>query len=600
VKPISRAGYVKHNCTRFKVVFIGLTIGHDASAAFCDEDGTVLFAAAEERYSRLKNHLGTPYQAIVHGIAFLKVDAAALSKAQVFVAGDSSLSPSSDWLYCLYLEKDLQTNLDIFNSPLPPGLLKDLKARYRESRMPIRDYFCHTLSEETGLNLKNIKFVNHHDAHAASAFWSTTAKEKLVVTMDGSGDGDCATASVRNKTGKVQELIRVRDTYSVGHLYSEVTKRYGFKESRHEGKVTGLAGFGKPTAAAETLTNVFTFREGRPRFRRRYRLDPRLWRSINPMAGFNQRAAFTLAVNRAEAQTEAYSDLALAAQMAIEKFALDLLRPLVRAEPKVPVAVAGGVFANVRLNGLIASNFSDRDFFVYPNMGDGGLAVGAVWEGMRISGRIPKPLTTDKMYLGTPVTRSQRADVHLTPFSPPEFAKSIIESKVVGILQGRMEFGPRALCHRSIIADPRDPQTNTFLNKRLSRTEFMPFAPVVRDVDAKTVFDINSDRLGDLTTSNFSYMTETCHVRDAWKNIVPAIVHVDGTARPQVLTEADNPLLYETLGVLKDKYNLPVVINTSFNAHEEPIIENEDQALHELERGRIDILISGEDRLTFK
>jgi carbamoyltransferase len=128
----------------------------------------------------------------------------------------------------------------------------------------------------------------------------------------------------------------------------------------------------------------------------------------------------------------------------------------------------------------------------------------------------------------------------------------------------------------------------------------MPFAPVVRDVDATTVFEINPDRLGDLTTSNFSYMTETCHVRDAWKNIVPAIVHVDGTARPQVLTEADNPLLYETLGVLKDKYNLPVVINTSFNAHEEPIIENEDQALHELERGRIDILISGEDRLTFK
>lgn len=581
-------------------MFIGLTIGHDASVAFCDEDGTVLFAAAEERYSRLKNHLGAPYQAIAHGIALLNVDADALSKAQVFVAGDSSLSPSSDWLYCLYLERDLQTNLDIFNSPLPPGLLKDLKARYRESRVPIRDYFCHTLSEGTGLNLKNIKFVNHHDAHAASAFWCTNASESLVVTLDGSGDGECATVSVRDRSGMTQELIRVRDTYSVGHLYSEVTKRYGFKESRHEGKVTGLAAFGRPTPAVETLANVFTFTKGHPRFKRRYRWDPRLWRSINPMAGFNQRAAFTLAVNRAEAQTGSHPDLALAAQVAIERFVLNLVRPFADTRPKTAIAVAGGVFANVRLNGLIASTFPDREFFVYPNMGDGGLAIGAVWEGMRIAGHIPRPLATDKMYLGTPVTRSRRADVYRTPFSPTEFAESIIESRVVGVLCGRMEFGPRALCHRSIICDPRDVNINRELNKRLSRTEFMPFAPVVRDVDAMTVFEIHSDRLRNLTTSNFTYMTETCQVRDAWKDVVPAIVHVDGTARPQVLTEVDNPLLYETLGVLRDKYKLPVVINTSFNAHEEPIVENEDQALHELERGRIDILISGQDRLTFK
>ena len=228
-------------------------------------------------------------------------------------------------------------------------------------------------------------------------------------------------------------------------------------------------------------------------------------------------------------------------------------------------------------------------------MGDGGLSVGSIWEYMRINRiNITKDCMHD-MYLGGSLSQSTSI-VKRFQVTPERLAKSILEERVVGVVFGEMEFGPRALCHRSIIASPRRKNINITLNLRLNRTEFMPFAPVVRDVDFKKVFEVGGKHhvdKADVDLKNFNFMTETCLVRNYWVNKLPAIVHEDETARPQVLKREDNPLIYDTLGILAEEHEIPVLINTSFNAHEEPIILDEDQAINELKNGRIDLLISG-------
>jgi carbamoyltransferase len=192
------------------------------------------------------------------------------------------------------------------------------------------------------------------------------------------------------------------------------------------------------------------------------------------------------------------------------------------------------------------------------------------------------------MYLGTDidVTPKNWARIEKTP---KMLAQEILDGKIIGIMFGRMEFGPRALCHRTIVASPTNSSINHSLNLRLSRTEFMPFAPVVRDVDFDKVF-CDSNQKSIINRTNYNFMTETCFVRNEYRNKIQAVVHKDGTARPQILRRNDNEFLYETMSILSKDHDLPAIINTSFNAHEEPIIENVHQAKQALDIKRIDKL----------
>jgi carbamoyltransferase len=565
-------------------MIIGLTIGHDASVSISNSEGQILFAAAEERFSRIKGHIGAPYKALEAGVNHLNLEPKELSKIPHVVAGAINL-PGLEWFYFLLLNKSYQAKYDIFNHPLPPGLLQKLSAEMKLRNGPTETKFKTLLEQNLGYNIDKLISINHHDAHAACAFWASNFKNSLVLTLDGSGDGESGTLRELKNSGEQKILKRIPDKYSLGHLYSEVTKRYGFKESRHEGKITGLAAFSTAARDLIEFENVFKskFHCG---FSPKYLYDFRFRNPKNPKS-FDSRLAMRRAVERSEKKCLEFPDLARSIQNYLEKSVLELISEF-NSGKHLRISLAGGVFSNVLLNGSIREEFPNNEFYVFPNMGDGGLSTGAIWEYLRLNGRPPALNVEHTMYLGTDLDLIPQSWISIER-TPKILAQDILNQKVIGIVSGRMEFGPRALGHRSIIASPTDSSINHDLNLRLNRTEFMPFAPIVRDVDFDKVFcDSQEKPLINLT--NYSFMTETCYVRQEFRNRIQAVVHKDGTARPQLLRRNDNQFLYETMSVLSQNHNLPAIINTSFNAHEEPIIENISQAKHALENNRIDKL----------
>jgi carbamoyltransferase len=564
-------------------MIIGLTIGHDASVSISDIEGNILFAAGEERFSRVKGHIGAPYQALAAGIKYLNLDRKELSKFPHIVAGAINLS-SIEWFYYLLLSKSYQAKYDIFNGSLPPGLLQEISNKMKMIHGSTEDKFKTLLERNLEYKIDKLVSINHHDAHAACAFWASNFKKSLVLTLDGSGDGESGTLRMLKSSGEQKILKRIPDKYSLGHLYSEVTKRYGFKESRHEGKITGLAAYS--TSGAEQIKFEKIFNSRLCGYTPKYRYDFR-FRNPKNLKAFDTRMALKLSVQRTERKCLEFPDLAKSIQNYLEESVSQIISEY-NPSSKTGISLAGGVFSNVLLNGSLREKFSSTEIYVYPNMGDGGLSVGAIWEFLRLNHKPPVQLRDTSMYLGTDLEPipSFWNKVDATPMN---LAQDILDKKIVGLLTGRMEYGPRALCHRSILATPVDSAINSDLNARLNRTEFMPFAPVVRDVDFEKVF-CDSKQKTLLSCNNFNFMTETCYVRNEYRDKIQAVVHKDGTARPQILKREDNIFLYEAMTILSNDYDLPAIINTSFNAHEEPIVENIYQAKLELDAKRVDKL----------
>jgi carbamoyltransferase len=250
----------------------------------------------------------------------------------------------------------------------------------------------------------------------------------------------------------------------------------------------------------------------------------------------------------------------------------------------------------VRLNRLIAESLPLDEVFIFPAMGDEGLPVGAALSFLLAQDGIATWLgrrrRLDNVYLGrdfgTAIDEHMAAAPGARRLSgdPVEVATGLLKAGRAGaVYTGRMEFGPRALGARSIIASPTDPGINDRLNARLSRSEFMPFAPYVLEEDAERVFDVTA-----VNRYAARFMTITCAVRPEWRKRIAAVVHVDGTARPQIVREADNPLFGGILRRFRDETGLPVLINTSFNVHEEPIVNRPEECAKAFVEGRVDFV----------
>jgi carbamoyltransferase len=261
------------------------------------------------------------------------------------------------------------------------------------------------------------------------------------------------------------------------------------------------------------------------------------------------------------------------------------------------LALAGGLFANVRLNRLLAEQLPIEEIFVFPAMGDDGLAAGMGLSFLRARDGIETWLRQrrrlDNVYLGQDF--DGRIDAALIAGgmrrregAPVDVAVALIRAGKAGaIYAGRMEYGPRALGARSIIASPHDHAINDDLNKRLDRSEFMPFAPFVLEEDAERVFEITA-----VNRYAARFMTITCAVRPEWRARIPAVVHVDGTARPQIVRDGDNALFAGILRAFRDQTGIPVLVNTSFNVHEEPIVNRPEECLRALADGRVDFVVT--------
>lgn len=585
---------------------IGVNLSHNPSAVLV-ENGFVKCAFEEEKLKQEKGFVGFPELSISECLKQLSIDSE-LTCVAVGFSDFFEICTSHRSLLRIYQKKRWRRGkfllFDIFRI-IRPLAFDPTQSLGRHLNFILEDIFQRQVT---------IRFFNHHEAHAASCLRVTNWKDVFVVTMDGKGDGLCGSISV-HKSGKLVEKANLPQLFSLGQLYASTTSVLGFKPNRHEGKITGLAAFGNPEHSLKLLEDLFCF-DGKlsvinqistwkpkeiythmSKNRRLYGLNRRWIRTESNKVREYQLHSSLLhqSLQRIVQSGVSREDLAAGVQSFCEMQVIRLLKPIIEKYPEIEkICLAGGLFANVKINQRVRETFGFKDFFVQPAMDDAGTALGAAFlaSTFKDNGNQDFSLAT-QVYLGSSFSeqeiesniQSRKMKSRKTENPGSEIAKLLIDNKFVGIFQGKAEWGPRALGNRSILASATSNEVSVKLNERLGRNDFMPFAPLVLLEDARVFF------------KNFSpqpvagkFMTITADVREEMWEKFPAVVHIDGTARPQIVDPQELPLIGSILKNYKLLSGLGVLMNTSFNLHESPIVSHPLNAIETYLKGAIDVL----------
>ena len=586
----------------------------DASASLV-EDGRLLFGAGEERFSRVKQHAGFPALAIRAALEATNTDPAELDQvAYPFLTSEREAKHIRD---AMTSERSLAR--DGASASELKRLITAAKTRVPERSAPVhglasanqrveRPLFKRLAYELLGvsslstkvalrhsaswaeraiqeharwseelltglkeLGLENkVKRYEHHLSHAANAYLASGFDRALVLTLDGYGSGLAGSVGV-GEGGHLKRQHGLRFPYSLGTFYEMVTSALGYHPDRHAGKIVGLAAYGDPAILDEVISHRFHHEGGG------FRID----QNLNPFFARHLAVNFPMV------------DVAAAWQFVLEKVAVRLVEHWAGVLGCSNVVLSGGVTANVKMNQRIHEAEGIEGIFVYPNMGDGGCGSGIAMHQSWPGGE-PAPFET--AYQGPEFTEEEclRAiqaaglEVERPDHMAAEVADLIHNGSVVARFDGRMEYGPRALGNRSILYHGREPEVNQWLNQRLGRTEFMPFAPV-------TLYEERHKCYRNLSGAEHTaeFMTITFDCTDFMKESCPAAVHVDGTARPQLIRREKNPVYYDIVAEYQKLSGIPCLINTSFNMHEEPIVCTPDDAVRAFLDGRLDVLSMG-------
>jgi carbamoyltransferase len=548
---------------------LGLHEDSNSNAALF-RDGRLISAVAEERLTRRKYEAGFPEQSIR---LLLEMEGITLDEVDLVVAANR-------FHFLPRVLRLLGTSLPAFEHPLmgfgqkAHVTLQDFFYRSRVLQRLTEGFNRRALRRIFG---KPVVLLDHHTAHAYSAYLTAGFPEALALTVDNFGDGFSATVH-RCRKGLCAFLYGSSAMDSPGQYYGELAQILGHHPLQ-AGKMTGQAAYGDPWRLLPLVRELFALRQGGSDF-----TLPFIWDKSARGEPFR-----TLA-------TEKRADVAAAGQRHFEEVMMRWVEAALDATGDENVVLAGGVFGNVRLNQLILELPQVANVFVHPGMSDAGLAVGAVlaWLARREGGLTPVEMET--VLLG-PAYGEERIEQALRAgglsYTRPEnmaeaAAELLVAGKVLARFDGRMEYGPRALGNRSILYQTQDPSVNDWLNKRLKRSEFMPFAPVTLVEHAAECYH---NWEGARAATRF--MTISLHCTDYMKRVSPGVVHVDGTARPQVLGREDNPGYYDILQAYHARTGIPSLINTSFNLHGEPIVCTPEDAVRSFLNGHLDVLAIG-------
>ena len=560
-------------------VILGLSYSYDSGAAVLI-DGRIVSAVNEERMNREKCYAGFPKLAIVEclriaGVAPGEVTEVAVGGLMSFAYESGSDATSAKYAFSAWLSR--LGVLRFLIGYLPLAYL--LRAFFGNRFNPL---FNNHAELEAGLRelgiTAPIRNFDHHLCHNASAYYASGFDRCHAVSID--AFGDCFSSRIYACAGGRMTLQKTVPAYhSPAHHYAYVTALLGFIPTRHEGKVTGLAAFGDATETGRILGERLTYSAStRAPFVRGYYQRPELEYLRTALAGFSR------------------EDIAAGVQHVLEDVETRYFKDNIPNPTATAVVLSGGVAANVWLNQKIR-DLGFRDIYVFPHMGDGGLAVGACYAANAETTGAGRNQPLTDVYLGTGYTdaeieaalTSSGFNWHRSDAVEREVAGQVAAGKIVARFNGRMEYGPRALCNRSILYRADDPGVNTWLNQRLKRTEFMPFAPVLLREDApRFLKDYDADR-----SIAASYMTVTYDVTDLCQEQAAAIVHVDGTARPQIVDRDSNPSMFGILTEYKKIRGFSIMVNTSFNMHEEPIIRTPAEAVESVKQAELDVLAIG-------
>jgi carbamoyltransferase len=538
--------------------------------------GALLHAANEERYTRVKNQGGFPHRAL----------------ARVLEGGIAAPAEVGDICIC-----------GITTPPLPLRLMPGIHGRIsREQAQRSESVFRHLAdfvvhhtpassqrAESAAgrvirrmlpgvmrgalppeLRRARLHFAEHHAAHAFGGYWMSGFGRALCITSDGMGDGISLTVN----SCEGESVTRIYETGirdSLGLFFEALTEAFGFVPSRDEGKITGLAANGARERVA--VENPFEVNGGRLRYRGPHGLRAVQW------------------VRHELLERYPREDVAAWAQWVLEESLARLAQHWLAQTGHERLVLSGGTVANVKLNQRLHELPEVRELFVYPNMGDGGNAVGA----LAVCGFLSRARVRD-VFLGDGFSEAEMeeamraAGVTFRRMQDParEVAALLAAGRIVARFDGRMEWGPRALGNRSVLAAATTPDIMAILNDRLKRSDFMPFAPAILEEEAERLL---SHCESGLLAGEFMTVCYACS--DEMKRHFPAVVHVDGTARAQIVRRDCNPGFHALLSAYREHAGAGVLLNTSFNMHEEPIVRTPAEAIAAFTRGRLDYLAMG-------
>jgi carbamoyltransferase len=556
---------------------LGLTTMGDAAACLI-RDGEIVAAAEEERFSRIKHHIGFPYRAVQYvlseaGITMDDVDHVGLYWKPWIL---------SRRLYLLL--RSLGNSWAAFDTRLQRGV--EQVGRHYALMFAMKSHIRRRFGGSFAFH-----YVEHHLAHAASTFYVSPFEEAAIFTADGTGEETTTMFAVGQGT-RIRVLDRVKLPHSLGQFYSAITNFLGFDMLQgDEWKTMGLAAWGQPEFYDFFIKNVLI-----PAGENKYRLN---WQLLDHHLAkryvFSKELIQILGPPRRphEEITERHMNIAASAQKALEEVVLRLLDWLFHKTRIRNLCLAGGVVFNSVMNGRILRETPFEHVYIQPAAGDAGCALGTcyyIWH--QILGK-PRKFVMQHAYWGpsfSSETCRRVLEAHGLRYTPLDdrtlverVAQLLSEGHIVAWFQGRMEWGPRALGNRSFLADPRDPEVREKLNHQVKLREwFRPLAPSVMEEYRSEIF--GCERYHD------PFMITVYPVRKDVREKIPAVVHVDGTARPQMVRKQDNPRYWQLIDAFRRKTGIPCLLNTSFNI-QEPIVCTPEDAVKTFLRSRLRYLV---------
>ncbi|HEY8558960.1 MAG TPA: carbamoyltransferase C-terminal domain-containing protein [Pyrinomonadaceae bacterium] len=556
---------------------LGLTTLGD-SAATLIKDGEIVAAIEEERFSRKKHHSGFPYKAIEFCL-----DYAGITLKDVEHVGHY-------WKPWILRHKAMQALKAALISPAM------FKARADRGVAQVSDSYLgmfkhpQRLRDHFGPSDFKFHYLEHHQTHAASAFFVSPFESAAVLTWDGTGE-DTTTLFSHGKGNKLEVLKRIKLPHSLGQFYSAVTNYIGFDMfTGDEWKVMGLAAYGKPKFYDFFSQKVLT-KNGSGDFHFNIKvLDHHLAKHYE----FPDAIVKELGPGRKKGEelTEHHWDIASSAQKVLEDTAIYLVKQIKEMTGEENLCMAGGVAFNSVMNGRIFHETPFKNFFVQPAAGDAGCSLGAayyVWH--QILGK-PRRYVMNNSYWGPKFTNEEcRKALNAAQLKYetlpdevllPRLAKMISEGAIIGWFNGRSEWGPRALGARSFLADPRRADMREILNHKVKLREwFRPLAPSMLEEYGREIFGVEH---------HDPFMITVIQVSEEWKKKIPAVVHVDGTARPQMVNKEVNPRYWNLINEFRKLTGIPLLLNTSFNI-QEPIVCTPENAINTFHNANFDALV---------
>ena len=582
---------------------------HDSAAAIL-VDGKIVAAAQEERFSRIKHDSSYPFNAIQ------------------FVLDQSKLN-LNDIEHIVFFEKPFlkfERLLETYMAFAPKGFKSfslSMPIWLREKLFQKKFLFDKLQQHDDNFkDISKIKFSEHHFSHAASAFYPSPFEEAVVLTLDGVGEWATTTIGI-GKKNKLEIIKEIHFPHSLGLLYSAFTYYVGFKVNSGEYKLMGLAPYGKPLFKDLILQKLIDLKEDGS-----FKLNMKYFNYATGLTMTNDKFSklFGHPVRdpNKDLLTQFHMDLAASIQAVIEEIVLRITKNISSKYKIENLCLAGGVALNCVANGKVQNEKIFKNIWIQPASGDAGGSLGAALAYWHHELGKPRDEFSDKMmgsFLGPKFdnnfieTKLKLLKANFKKYSKEEvtslIAKELANEKIVGWFQGKMEFGPRALGGRSILADPRSEKMQKELNLKIKfRESFRPFAPSVLREDVNEWFDLDIDSPYMLLVSQVKkekqiqmkkedenlFGIEKLNVK---RSNIPAVTHVDYSARVQTVHKNTNPRYYDLIKEFKKITNCPVLVNTSFNVRGEPIVCSVEDAFNCFMGTNLDILVI-EDFVLFK